>query len=601
MQAIPGVVGVNRQSGQYQVIIGNAVSDYYREIMKLGDLAPASAATAAQPVTGNLLDRFTNFISACMSPLIPALIGGGMIKVLLIVLTGLNWLAASSQTYTVLSVLGDAPFYFLPIELAITAAKYFRVNQMMAVMMAGIMIHPSLIALVGAGRPIHVMGLPMTAANYASSVIPILLVVWFMQPFEGLLDRAVPASLKSILKPLVEIFVVALVALFIIGSLGTWAGQGLSFVVRFAQARAAWLAMPLLAAGMPLIVMTGMHWAFAPLFLAASVATPDALIMPAMLASNLAQGAASLAVALRTKHADTRQVATAAAVSALVAGVTEPAMYGVTLKYKRPMIAAMIAGGVAGLYMGLVHLRAFAFAVPSLISLPQFMNARVPSNLINAGIVAAIAIVLSFGLTLLFGGDQVADETPASATPAASSTPAAPAAAVTPEAPLVSATPVTATGAARVTPPVEVYGPMSGTVVPLNEVADPAFQTGMIGAGVAVVPSDGQVVAPFDGVVEMVFETKHAIGLKGDNGVELLIHIGLDTVELNGAPFQAFVHQGQRVARGDLLIQADLAAIRAAGRDVTTPIIVTNTKAFAAISPTTKRQVTPNDVLLTLG
>ncbi|WP_180367473.1 PTS transporter subunit EIIC, partial [Oenococcus oeni] len=324
-------------------IIGNAVSDYYDQVIKLGDFptdeSGDSNKTDTKEEKGNLFDQFTSFISSCMSPLIPALIGGGMIKVILILLTTVGWMSDKSQTYTILSVFGDAPFYFLPIELAITASKYHKVNQMMAVIAGAILIHPNFITLVNSGKAIHLMGLPVTAASYSSSVIPILLIVWAMKYLEAFLEKVVPSSFKSILKPLLEIFIVGVVSLVIIGPIGTWAGELLSGIVLLIQKHAAWLAMPLMAAFMPLIVMTGMHWAFSPIFLAASIASPDSLILPAMLAANIGQGAASLAVAVKTKNKNTRQIASAAAVSALLAGVTEPALYGVTLKYKKPLYA----------------------------------------------------------------------------------------------------------------------------------------------------------------------------------------------------------------------------------------------------------------------
>lgn len=590
MKQIPGVMGINHQNGQYQVIIGNAVSDYYKEVTKLGDFPTDessytnTAAAAPAEKSGNLFDRFTNFISSCMSPLIPALIGGGMIKVILILLTALHWMSATGQTYTILSVFGDAPFYFLPIELAITASKYFKVNQIMAVIAGAILIHPNFIALVNAGKPVHLMGLPVTLASYSSSVIPILLIVWFMKYLEMFLEKILPANLKSILKPLLEIFIVGVIGLVVIGPIGTWAGDLLSWIVLFINKHASWLAMPLMAAFMPLIVMTGMHWAFAPIFLAASIAHPDTLILPAMLAANLAQGAASLAVAIKTKNKNTRQIASAASISAFLAGVTEPALYGVSLKYKKPLYAVMISGAVSGLFMGIVHLKSFAFAIPSLLSLPQFVNAKASSNIINAVIVAVVSIVLTFILTLVFGfeDDPTTLETATTGAAAPKTTSAA------------TADSAVASGAKTTK---KVFSPVKGELITMESVNDPTFAQKMLGDGAAVIPEDDHFYAPFDGVVETVFPTKHAIGLKSDTGIEVLIHIGLDTVELKGKPFTAHVEANQRVKKGDLLMDADLAAIKKAGYDTTTPVVVTNTKDFVEIQPSDKTQVTNDDAL----
>lgn len=573
VKQIPGVMGINHQNGQYQVIIGNAVSDYYNEVTKLGNFPTDEGADSTEDTTeakGNLFDQFTSFISSCMSPLIPALIGGGMIKVILILLTTVGWMSTKSQTYTILSVFGDAPFYFLPIELAITASKYHKVNQMMAVIAGAILIHPNFIALVNAGKSIHLMGLPVTAASYSSSVIPILLIVWAMKYLEAFLDKVVPASFKSILKPLLEIFIVGVVSLVVIGPIGTWAGDILSSIVLLIQKHAAWLAMPLMAAFMPLIVMTGMHWAFSPIFLAASIATPDSLILPAMLAANIGQGAASLAVAFKTKNKNTRQIASAAAVSALLAGVTEPALYGVTLKYKKPLYASMISGAIAGLFMGIVNLKSFAFAVPSLLAIPQFVNKAIPSNFIYAIIVVAISFVLTFILTWVLGFDDGTQT-----------------AAATDKAVAVDDTKIES--GAKDTK--KVYSPVQGEMITLDSVNDPTFAQKMLGDGVAVIPEDGKFYAPFDGVVETVFPTKHAIGLKSDTGIELLMHIGLDTVELKGKPYDVKVKANQRVKKGDLLVKADLDAIKKAGYDTTTPLIVTNSKEFVEIVPNDKTTV----------
>lgn len=573
VKQIPGVMGINHQNGQYQVIIGNAVSDYYNEVTKLGNFPTDEGADSTEDTTeakGNLFDQFTSFISSCMSPLIPALIGGGMIKVILILLTTVGWMSTKSQTYTILSVFGDAPFYFLPIELAITASKYHKVNQMMAVIAGAILIHPNFIALVNAGKSIHLMGLPVTAASYSSSVIPILLIVWAMKYLEAFLDKVVPASFKSILKPLLEIFIVGVVSLVVIGPIGTWAGDILSSIVLLIQKHAAWLAMPLMAAFMPLIVMTGMHWAFSPIFLAASIATPDSLILPAMLAANIGQGAASLAVAFKTKNKNTRQIASAAAVSALLAGVTEPALYGVTLKYKKPLYASMISGAIAGLFMGIVNLKSFAFAVPSLLAIPQFVNKAIPSNFIYAIIVVAISFVLTFILTWVLGFDDGTQT-----------------AVATDKAVAVDDTKIES--GAKDTK--KVYSPVQGEMITLDSVNDPTFAQKMLGDGVAVIPEDGKFYAPFDGVVETVFPTKHAIGLKSDTGIELLMHIGLDTVELKGKPYDVKVKANQRVKKGDLLVKADLDAIKKAGYDTTTPLIVTNSKEFVEIVPNDKTTV----------
>lgn len=591
---IPGVLGVNRQNGQYQVIIGNQVTDYYNAITKLGHFASNGEVPADDVDDGQkrgLFDRFADFISSCMAPLIPVLVAGGLMKLILIVLTTLNWMSDKSQTYVLLSAIGDAPFYFLPVELAYTSAKYFRVNQMLAVCVAGVLIYPSFTAMVKAGNAVHMMGLPVTLATYSASVIPILMTVWAMKYIEHWIDVATPNQVKSIIKPLAELFVMGVLALVVIGPIGTYLGKLLSAIMLFLNTKVGWLAMALMAALMPLIVMTGMHWAFAPIFLAASIAKPDSLILPAMLISNIAEGTAALVVAMKTKNVKLRGVASAASISALVAGITEPAMYGVTLKYKRPLYTAMISSGIVGLFAGFFHIRAFAYANPSFISLPQFIAKVAPHNFMYAVICAVASFILTFILTFIFGySDKMVGVSvdAASATATESATDA--------DQPETANEKCDIEAGSKNTK--KVYAPVKGQLISLEKVKDNVFSSKMMGDGAAIQPTDGKIYAPFDAKVVTVFPTKHAIGLKSNNGIELMIHIGLDTVELKGKPFTQHVAAGDEVKKGQLLMDVDLDAIKDAGYDTTTPVIVTNTKDFVEVEAADEGPVTTDDVAL---
>ncbi|WP_251545930.1 beta-glucoside-specific PTS transporter subunit IIABC [Limosilactobacillus caecicola] len=594
---IPGVLGVNRQNGQYQVIIGNQVADYYDAITKLGHFASNGEVPADDDEDGKkrgLFDRFADFISSCMAPLIPALVAGGLMKLILIVLTTVDWMSDKSQTYVLLSAIGDAPFYFLPIELAYTSARYFKVNVMLAVSTAGVLIYPTFTAMVKAGNAVHMMGLPVTLATYSSSVIPILMTIWAMKYIEHWIDVITPNQIKSIVKPLAELFIMGVLALVVIGPIGTYLGKLLSAIMLFLNTKVGWLAMALMAALMPLIVMTGMHWAFAPIFLAASIAKPDSLILPAMLISNIAEGTAALVVALKTKNVKLRGVASAASISALVAGITEPAMYGVTLKYKRPLYTAMISSGVIGLFAGFFHIRAFAYANPSFISLPQFIAKVAPHNFMYALICAVGSFILTFILTFMFGyNDKMFGVTADGET-----------------APVQASDAENSNDDVKVTPnensnieagvktTKKVYAPMAGQLIPLDQVKDNVFASKMMGDGAAIQPTDGKIYAPFDAKVVTVFPTKHAIGLKSENGIELMIHIGLNTVELKGKPFTQHVAVGDEVKKGQLLMDVDLDAIKDAGYDTTTPVIVTNSKDFVEIEAADQQQVTTDDVIL---
>ncbi|WP_375178550.1 beta-glucoside-specific PTS transporter subunit IIABC [Enterococcus rotai] len=555
IKEVPGVMGVMRKGGQYQIIMGNDVASYYKELVKLGHFNNQTP-TEGTGEKKNVFEAFVDVISGCMSPLIPAMLGGGMIKVLLILLPLMGILDDSSQTFAILSFFGDAPFYFMPIMLAFTAAQKFNVTPMLAVTVGGIMLHPNFVEMVNAGNPIHFLGLPVTLASYGSSVIPILIMVWLMKYIESFFEKIIPNVIKSFTKPLLILLISGLLALIVVGPLGTFAGQLLSSAIIWIQGKAGWLALGLMAAFMPLIVMTGMHWAFAPIFLIASPATPDILILPAMLAANLAQGAAALAVSAKTKDKNLKQVAAASGISALLAGVTEPALYGVTLKYKRPLYAAMISGAICGVYMGITGLESYAFAVPSLVALPQFIGGQGNGNIINAIIVATISIVLTFILTWIFGIDEVEKKDTAQT---------------------VDISEAVETGS---NDPKKIYAPMRGQIISLEQVNDSAFSSKMMGEGVAIIPQENTITAPFNGEVTALFPTKHAIGLTSDNGIEVLIHVGIDTVELEGQYFTAYVETGDKVKKGQKLLEVDFAKVKEAGYDTTTPIVVTNTDSF---------------------
>ncbi|HEM5166927.1 TPA: PTS glucose transporter subunit IIA [Streptococcus suis] len=566
VKSISGVLGIMKKNGQYQIILGNDVANYYKEFTALGKF---DSDSVQQVKKANVLEQVIEYIAGSMTPLIPAMLGGGMIKVLVIVLPMLGLLKADSQSISFLAFFGDAPYYFMPIFLAYSASQKLKVTPALAMSVAGILLHPNFVQMVSTGDPLHFLGAPVTPASYGSSVIPILIMVWLMKYIEAVFNKVTPAVTKSFLQPTLVLLVSGFIALVLVGPLGVIVGEGLSQLVEQMHGVAGWLTLAVLGAIMPFIVMTGMHWAFAPIFLAASIATPDVLILPAMLGSNLAQGAASMAVAFKSKNSNTKQIAFAAGFSALFAGVTEPALYGVTLKYKKPLYAAMIGGGLAGLFVGLTGVKAYLFAVPSLIALPQFIYSEAASNITNAMIAAAISIIVTFILAYFLGIDE--------------------------ETSTVNLEKV----APGISSRKNVFSPLSGQILPLEKVNDATFSKKMLGEGVAIIPKDGKVYAPFDGAVTSLFPTKHAIGLTSDEGVELLIHFGLETVELKGRGFVSHVSDGEKVEKGQLMLEVDVEMLVAEGYDIVTPVVVTNTQEYLdVLLLSTKEEVNYADDLL---
>ncbi|HEL0583771.1 TPA: PTS beta-glucoside transporter subunit IIBCA [Streptococcus equi subsp. zooepidemicus] len=575
IKLIPNVIGVMRQNGQYQIILGNDVNNYYKAFMTLGQFHETDMSSSAgqkQSVIEGLIET----IASVITPLIPALLGGGMLKVVGILVPMLGLAGTDSQTVAFINFFGDAAYYFMPIMIAYSAAARFKVTPVLAATVAGILLHPAFVTMVAAGKPVALFGAPVTPASYGASVIPILIMVYLMQYIEREVNRFVPSVMKSFLQPTLIIFISGFLALVVIGPLGVIIGQGLSNSLLAIYHIAPWLALAILGAIMPLVVMTGMHWAFAPIFLAASVATPDVLILPAMLASNLAQGSAAVAVACQSKQKQTRQVALAAGLSALLAGITEPALYGITLKFKKPLYAAMISGGLVGAYIGFVNIASYTFVVPSLIGLPQYISPTSSANFTNALIAAGLTIALTFTLTWFFGIDEEVDQEGSADS---------------------DSTPVKSGLSAKQS----IYAPMVGTVLPLSEVPDETFSSKLLGEGLAILPNEEYVYAPFDGEVITLFPTKHAIALKNAKGVDVLIHVGIDTVELKGQGFEQLVKAGDTVKQGQPLLRIDLELIGSKGYSLVTPFVVTNSsEQLEIIVNDNKEHITQHDVALVI-
>ena len=558
VENIPGVMGIMKKGGQYQVIIGNNVAKCYSEINKLYGFSD-TASSNGKKVKRNPVTVALDFISGCMTPMIPAIIAGGLIKVLLVVLgpSLLNVISATGDTYIIMNAIGDAAFYFLPVFIAVTASKKLGCNTYLAIMVAAMLLYPDLITLLGGEAPTKLFGfIPVIHGSYSSSVIPAMLATILLKYVEKLVDKITPEWSKNFLKPLLIVLITAPITLCLLAPLGLVIGNGLQFVLNYIYNFAPWLAMALFAAFMPFIVMTGMHWAFVPAALLA-ISNPgyELMLLPAMLASNIAQAGATFAVAVKTKDSKMRQIAIPAGISALLAGVTEPAMYGVTLKLKKPMYAACIAGGVGGVIMGIVKLKAYAFATPCLTAIVQFISPDGGKNMLFACIIAALSFVLSFVLALIMTKNK-AETTEETSSPKAE-------------------------GSADLT----IANPVSGEVIALSEVNDATFSSGVLGEGYAVIPIEGKVTAPFDGKVETLMDTHHALGLVSNSGIEMLIHVGLETVTLNGKYFTPKVAEGDSFKKGDVLLSFDLEAIKKEGYDTTTPVVVSNADDYAAFAP----------------
>lgn len=583
------VSGTNWHQDQFQVIVGNEVDAVYRALTEKGTPTDDTALNDGGGEKKGVFSAVIDSITGCMTPMIPALTSAGMIKVVLTLLTTFHIASDTSSTYQVLSLIGDVAFYFMPFLIAANAAKVFKVNQALALIIAGVFLHPNFVALVAAEAPITFIGMPVTKVSYSYSVIPIILMVWIMSFIERLVDRITPRITKLILNPTLVTLISAPIALIVIGPLGAIIGSGLAVSINFLSAKLGFVIVGILAAAFPFIVMTGMHHALTPIGLnAIATGGTDGLIFVSQVCSNIAQSGASLAVAVKSKNRDMKQLASASGVSALM-GITEPALYGVTLKLKRPVVAAAAAAGIGGIVGGLLQVSLY---IPQncITAIPAFIGAKGLSNLLYGVIMIIVSFVGAFVLTILFGFEDPKEEYIASVTGGTGQTVSKEKAEEQKKAakPLVEK--------------FEIMSPADGTVELLEHVPDPAFAEKVLGDGIAVIPSSGRIVAPADGRVETIMDTKHGIGFVAESGVQLLIHIGLDTVNLNGQYFTAHVKSQDRVKMGDLLVEFDLEAIKAEGYNLITPVIVANMNDYIKAVPMVKEKerVKAGDSLLTI-
>lgn len=406
-----GVINSLWSGDQYQVVIGSTVNEAYEAVVaKLGPVETSDTSDASDESKKKLsISAIFDIITGIFVPAIPAIAGCGLMKALLSLLTFAGLLSKDSQTYYILAFVADSAFYFLPMILAFNAASKFKCSPMLSVVLGGVLLHPQLSALVTAAEPVHFMGIPVTLANYANSVIPIILIVWLQSYVERLVNRVVPKPVRLVFVPLLTLLVMTPFALCLIGPIGTVVGNALAGAVMSLDSSVPWLIPTLFGAVSPLLVMTGMHTSFYPAVFAQLAAADFQTVTIGMLPSNMAQGMASLAVALKTKNAELRELAISAGTTALF-GVTEPALYGVTLKLKKPLIAVMIAGGLGGLYYGLTKVHCFTPGGTAWTGFATYIDAANPMNVVHMLIGMVIAMALAFVLTLvLYKEDKVAE------------------------------------------------------------------------------------------------------------------------------------------------------------------------------------------------
>ena len=553
-----GILSVVNAGGQYQIVIGPDVPQLYEEVLSQGGFEAGAAvedAEAEKADNRSKLSKVLESIASIFQPIIPAITGAGLLKALMALFSTMGILKSGTQTYIILNAMADAAFYFLPILLAASCARKFKCNQGNALALAGILVYPSFIALMGGKEAITFLGfLPVTKAVYTSSVIPIILGVWFMSYVEHYMQKISPKAIKFFSVPLVSLLVAGTVTITLLGPIGSWFSELINVFFTWMNATIPWLVPTLVGIFSPLLVMTGTHYGLIPIGTNNLATVKWDSVVIGMLPSNVAQGAAGLAIAVRSKNPDTKQLASSAGLTAVL-GITEPVLYGVNMRFTFPLYAAMIGGGLGGLYLGVMRVARFAGGSPGLLVLPGYIPhaeamalGYTMNNLVNAIISVAIAFVgawvacnVMYDIWLRRG--KIPPEERGEVLPDV--------------------------------PDDAIVAAVNGRFIGPDEMKDEMFAQQTMGQTVAIEPSDGTVAAPVNGKIEMIFETGHAFGMRMSDGTGLLIHIGVDTVNLKGQGFTVLKKAGDVVKAGEPIVRVDLDVLKKAGYSAQTMIVIT--------------------------
>ncbi|MGM0219291.1 beta-glucoside-specific PTS transporter subunit IIABC [Enterococcus sp. AZ126] len=590
IKQLEGVVTVMKSGGQYQVVIGNHVSDVYEDVIPLIGEVNATAQTDTGKKE-SLFDRFINVISGIFQPVLGLMSAAGMLKGLNILFSILGLYSETSGVYIFLAGISDALFMYLPVILGYTAAKKFNLKPLMGVLLGLALCYPALqlSTLSEVGKPLYtlfegsmfsspvyldIFGIPLISVDYTSTVIPVILIVYFASFCQRLFDRVIPDVVKFFIAPMLTMVVALTIGFLVIGPIATFGSNLIAEGVLAVRNFSPMLSGALVGFFWQILVIFGLHWGIIPIYVN-NIATLgyDNVMMP-FFAATFAQTAVVFAMMLKTKDKQLKRMAFPSVISGIF-GITEPAIYGITLPRKTPFIISCIASGVAGAYYGFANLREYIFGGMGIFEFPAMINPETHGmgDIVVGVIGLAIAIPIALILTFIFYKDPE-------------------------EVHEVTAVQDNAGAVETTIKQTTVFSPLTGTIIPQEEIKDTAFSQGLLGSGVGIYPMIGEVVAPFDGTIVTLFPTKHALGIVSEEGLELLIHVGLDTVQLEGKYFTSHIEQGQTVKKGQKLVSFDIAEIEAAGFSVEVPIIVTNTADYEDIVLTTEKDLQQQDFLL---
>ena len=594
LKAMEGVVTVMKSGGQYQVVIGNHVPEVFEDVMELIDLKEGDSS-GGEEKKGRLLDRAIDVVSGIFQPILGIMAACGMLKGLNTLFVALGLYSAECGGYLIINAAGDALFTFLPLFLGYTAAKKFGLKPMLGLAIGAAMCYPGIQAgTLSAGlepmyslldgtmfaSPVYInfFGIPVISVDYTGTVIPVILAVWFASKCEKLFNKLIPDLVKFFFVPMLTLLVTLPVTVIFLGPIATFGSTLISEFTLMIRGFSPLLAGGIVGLTWQILVIFGMHWGFIPVYINNVMTLGYDNVMMPFFACTFATSAVVLAIFFKTKDKKLREMAIPNFISGIF-GVTEPAIYGILLPLKKPFIISCIAGGIGGAFYGHFNFRKFILGGMGIFELPNMMNPDgTMGNIIVAFAGIAISMVSGFVLTMLFYKDKP-EAVPVETVETAGAEPDA----------------VAVKGKDE---KIVLVSPLKGKVLKLSEVKDEAFSSGVLGKGAAIEPEEGVLYAPADGTVSALFPTGHAIGLTTQTGLELLMHVGMDTVQLDGKGFQAFVETGDVVKQGQKLLAFDMKLISEAGYSLATPVLVTNCDEFEQVEMTEAEKVQAGDSLL---
>lgn len=548
---IPGVITTVQAGGQFQVVIGNHVKDAYEHMIKMVTIDEEAAKGTGNKKVG-IVSRIIDVISAIFAPFLYTLAACGILQGILGVLVALNAIDTAGGTYQIINFISWTAFTFLPVLIAVTASKKFGVNTFIALVIACALVCPDYIAMVNAAKPVYFLGMKVQLLSYTSSVIPIILSIWIASYVQKFFDKYLPIVIRNLFTPMFTIAIMVPLTLLAFGPIGNTIGGAIGGIYNTLYNLSPIVAGLVVGGLWEVLVIFGVHWGITPVTVGNYANLGYDTFTGLQASAVFSQAGATFGVFLKTKNKDMKGVSASAAITGLF-GITEPAIYGVNLRLKKPMICGCIAGAVGGAIGGAFHAVSWSYNMPGIATLPAYFKAGHLTPFIGLVISIVVAFVLGAVLTYIVGFEDEADDE-------------------TKE--IETSNETTETNGEATS---EFVAPVTGNVIPVNQVKDEAFASEAMGKGVGIEPENGKVYAPFDGNVDAVFPTGHLVGLSDGNGAEVLIHIGVDTVKLEGKGFKTYVSQGDKVKKGDLLVEFDVELLKKEGYDATVMFITTDT------------------------